>query len=135
MKKYNKAQIEEIVNNPYVLKCWEKGITFSKECKLESINLWNNGLSTKEIFKKFNFPEYIIDSQIPKNSICRWNKQYKKDWESAFLIMAKRWRKLGFKWKKKININKLTDKEKIEYYQTENAYLKELFKEKHWFYP
>lgn len=135
MKKYNKVQIEEIVNNPYVLKCWEKGITFSKKCKLESIKLWSNGLSSKEIFRKFNFPEYIINSQIPKTSICRWNKQYKKDWEGAFWSMSKRWRKIGFKWKNKININELSDKEKIEYYQTENAYLKELFKEKHWFYP
>ena len=135
MKKYNKVQIEEISNNPFVLRCWETWITFTKECKIESVKLWNKWLSTKEIFKKFNFPEYILDSQIPKNSICRWNNQYKKYWEEAFWIMTKRWRKLGFKGKKKININNLTDKEKIEYYQTENAYLKELFKEKHWFYP
>lgn len=135
MKKYNKVQIEEILNNPYVLKCWETGITFTKECKIESVKLWNNWLSTKEVFKKFRFPEYIIDSQIPENSISRWNKTVKLKWEEAFWIMSKRGRKLGFKWKKKININKLTDKEKIEYYQTENAYLKELYKEKHWFYP
>ena len=135
MKKYNKVQIEEILKNPYVLKCWETGITFTEKCKIESVQLWNDWLSTKEIFKKFNFPEYVLDSQIPKNAVCRWNKQYIKYWEAVFLETAKRWRKIGFKWKKKININKLTDKEKIEYYQTENAYLKELYKEKHWFYP
>lgn len=135
MKKYNKVQIEEILNNPYVLKCWETGITFTKECKIESVKLWNKWFWTKEIFKKFLFPEYILDSKIPETSICRWNNQYKKHWEDVFWTMSKRWRKLGFKWKKKININELTDKEKIEYYQTENAYLKELYKEKHWFYP
>ncbi len=41
MKKYNKVQIEEISNNPYVLRCWETGITFTKECKIESVKLWN----------------------------------------------------------------------------------------------
>lgn len=133
--KYNKNQIEEILKNKYVLRCSENSITFTEKCKIESVKLFNNSLSTKEIFKNFKFPEYILDSQIPKNSICRWNNQYQKHWEKAFWIMAKRWRKLGFKWKKKINIDKLTDKEKIEYYQTENAYLKELYKEKHWFYP
>jgi len=49
--------------------------------------------------------------------------------------MSKRWKKLGFKAKKKINLNKLTDKEKIKYLKTEVVYLKELYKEKHWFYP
>jgi len=118
-----------------VLRCWETWITFTKECKIESIRLWNNWFSTKEIFKKFNFPEYILDSQIPKNSVCRWNKQYIKYWKNAFWIVSKRWRKLGFKGKNKLDINKLTDKEIIEYYKTENAYLREIFKEKHGFYP
>jgi len=133
--KYNKNQIEEILNNKYVLRCSENSITFTKECKIEWVKLFNNWLSTKEIFKKFKFPEYILDSKIPKNSICRWNNKYQIHWEWAFWIMAKRWRKLGFKWKKKIDINKLTNDELIEYYKTENAYLKELYKEKHWFYP
>ncbi len=135
MKKYNTVQIEEILNNPYVLRCGEKWITFTKKCKIESVQLWNNWFSTKEIFKKFNFPEYILDSQIPKNAICRWNKQYIKYWKDAFWEITKRWRKLWFKWKKKINLNNLTDKEKIEYLKTEVVYLKELYKEKHWFYP
>ena len=135
MKKYNKIQIEEILNNPYVLKCSENNLTFTKKCKIESVKLWNEWYKSREIFKKFSFPEYILDSKIPSKSVCRWNNLVKIRWEDAFWIMSKRWTKLGFKWKKKINIKKLTDKEKIEYYKTENAYLKELFKEKHWFYP
>lgn len=135
MTKYNKIQIEELSNNPYVLKCGKTWITFSKECKLEAVKLWNNWISTKRIFKDFWFPEYVVDDIIPKNSVCRWNKQYLLHWEDAFWKLSKRWKKLGFKWKKKLNINKLTNDELIEYYKTENAYLKELIKEKHWFYP
>ncbi len=133
--KYNKNQIEKILNNKYVLRCSENSITFTKECKIKSVKLWNNWFWTKEIFRKFNFPEYISDSKIPENSICRWNRQFKKHWEKAFWIMSKRWKKLGFKAKKEINLNILTDKEKIEYLKTEVVYLKELYKEKHWFYP
>jgi len=38
--KYNKNQIEEIKNNKYVLKCSDNSITFTKECKLQSVKLW-----------------------------------------------------------------------------------------------
>ena len=101
MKQYNKVQIEEILNNPYVLKCSENNLTFTKECKIESVKLWNDWYKSKEIFKKFNFPKYILDSKIPSRSVCRWNNLVKIRWEDAFGIMSKRWTKLGFKWKKK----------------------------------
>jgi len=39
--KYNKNQIEEILNNNYILKCSENSLTFTKECKIESVKLWN----------------------------------------------------------------------------------------------
>jgi len=89
--KYNKNQIEEILNNNYILKCSENSLTFTKECKIESVKLWNQWYWTKEIFRKFNFPEYISDSKIPEISICRWNRQFQKHWENAFWIMSRRW--------------------------------------------
>lgn len=131
--KYNKNQIDEILNNPYVLKCSEKNITFTKECKIESVKLWHNWHTNKEIFKLFNFPEYILDSVVPARSVSRWNNLVKIRWENAFWWLAKRWKKLGFKSQKKIN--NLTKEEKIKYLETEVAYLKEIYKEKHWFYP
>jgi len=134
-EKYNKIQIEEILNNPYVSKCSPKHITYTKQCKEKSVKLWNNWNSSREIFRILWFPEYIINTEIPWKIVCRWNNLVKTRWKNAFWIMSKRWRKLGFKWKQKINTDKLNKDEKIQYLETEVAYLKELYKEKHWFYP
>ncbi len=58
----------------------------------------------------------------------------------------KRWRRLSKnekliwnrKWRKKVekvNFDNMTKDEKIEYLETENAYLKELHKKIYWHYP
>lgn len=127
--KYNSIQIKELLQNKYVKKCSNKNITFSKECKIKSVELWNSGFPTKEIFRQLKFPEYIQKSEIPSKSVNRWRKSIEK-WN----IEEKRWRKLGLK-SKKVDFKKLTNKAKIEYLEVEVAYLRELYKEKHWFYP
>jgi hypothetical protein len=50
-EKYNKAQIEEIISNPYILKSSSKHITYTKQCKEEAVKLWNNLNPSKEIFR------------------------------------------------------------------------------------
>ena len=130
--KYNNEQITELLNNKYVKSCTPKNISFTKEWKIEAVKLWKQWLTAKEIFKKQGFPNYILKSEIPSKSINRWNRLSS---ENYWIVEFKKWRKNWFKWNKNIKINKLNDKEKIEFLETEVAYLKELYKEKHWFYP
>lgn len=128
--KYISTQINELLNNKYTRNCTNKNITFTKECKNEAVRLWEKWLTTKEIFKKLWFPEYILNSRIPINSLNRWRRN-NENWN----IERKKWKKIWFKIREKINMNNLTDKEKIELLEVEVAYLRELYKQKHWFYP
>lgn len=134
-EKYTQEQIQEITNNYYVLRCSSKHITYTNACKIESVNLWKVWFSAKEIFKKLWFPSYIINSDIPGKILCKWNYLVKIRWENAFWNLSKRWRKSWYKSKKNLDITSLNDKEKIKYLETEVAYLRELHKEKYWFYP
>ncbi len=128
--KYISSQINELLQNKYVKNATKKHVVFTKECKLEAVKLYESWLTWKEVFQKLCFPEYIVNSDIPKNSLWRWKNNIKK-WNIEF----KKWRKIWFKASNKITLDNLSDKEKIEYLKTEVAYLRELYKEKHWFYP
>ena len=125
--KYNKKQIEELKNNSNVRNCTSKHIVFSKEFKLQAIKLANEYISAKEIFKQFWFPEYIINSDVPSNSLARWK------------ILSKKWIVEETKWRpkkeKNLDFSKMSLEEQNEYLRTENQYLKELHKQIYWEYP
>lgn len=127
---YTKEQIEELLSNSNVKACTKKYITFTDEFKLKSVELNKQWLLSKRIFKDFWFPEYILNSITPSDSIRRWKFKLKNKWLS-WLIQTKKWRKKV----EKIDISKMTQEEKIKYLETENAYLKELHKQIYWKYP
>lgn len=125
--KYTKAQMEELRANKYVKSLTQKYITFTDEFKIRAIELDKRYFLPREIFKEFWFPNYIINSEIPSESLKRWRRLSK----SEKLVWRKKWRPK----KEKIDFENMTKDEKIEYLETENAYLKELYKYKHWKYP
>ena len=125
--KYNKKQIEELKNNSNVRNCTSKHIVFSKEFKLKAVKLANEYISAKEIFKQFWFPEYIINSDIPSNSLARWKRLSKK-----WIVEETKWRP---KKEENLDFNKMSLEEQNEYLRTENLYLKELHKQIYWEYP
>lgn len=73
--KYNKEQIEELSRNPNVRKVTEKYIAFTDEFKVRAVELEKMYFLPKEIFKEFEFPEFIIQSNVPKNTLR--NLKYK----------------------------------------------------------
>lgn len=124
--RYNNDQIIELLKNKYVQNCTAKNILFSKECKDESIKLLQQNFSTKEIFKKLWFPDYIINSSIPVKSLNRWKRTLKENWRTELKI----WRPS----KEKIDFNNMTKDEELEYLRAKVAYLEELEKMfKSWF--
>lgn len=129
-KEYNKVQIELLKTNKYVKGCTSKYITFTDEIKIEAMKLCNKWMYFRDIFKHFWFPDFIINSDVPKNAIKGWKRRIKINWLS-WLIQTKKWRKK----KEKIDISNMTQEEKIKYLETENAYLKELHKVAYWHYP
>ncbi len=124
---YSLEQISELEQNKYVLKVTKTYITFTKECKLEAIRLSNKRYFYKDIFIQLWFPRFIIESEIPRNSLNRWKKILKNTWT----IHSNKWRKK----KEKIDFNNMTLKEENEYLKAKVAYLEELQKLKKQDYP
>lgn len=72
---YTDEQISILTDNPYVDNCFEKYIAFSDECKTRALHLYSTAdPSPKEIFRTLGFPDFIIDSDVPKNSLNRWKR-------------------------------------------------------------
>lgn len=124
--KYNESQRDELKSNKYVKNCTEKHVVFKKDFKFEAIKL-HKIMIPKEIFKKFWFPEYIINSEIPKNSIARWEKNINEKW----VIEENKWRKI----KEYFDISKMNKDEYIEYLEAKLALVEELKKIDKWEYP
>ena len=83
--KYISSQINELLQNKYVKNATKKHVVFTKECKLEAVKLYESWLTWKEVFQKLWFPEYIVNSDIPKNSLWRWKNNIKK-WIKAKIV-------------------------------------------------
>jgi len=129
-KEYSKEQIELLKTNKHVKNCSSKYITFTNELRLEALKMDKEWVYFRDIFKYFSFPDFIVNSEVPKQLLKSWRRKMKAKW-LPWLINTKKWRKK----KEKIDISKMTQEEKIEYLETENAYLKELHKSIYWHYP
>lgn len=125
--KYRKEQIIELLRNKYVKSCTNKNISFTKEFKIELIKQSDNWMFYKDIFKNFWFPEYIINSEIPRNSLNRWKRNINKKW----IIEENKWRKK----KEMLDISKMNKDEYIEYLEAKLAIVEELKKIDLWNYP
>ena len=58
--KFSKEDIEKLKNNPYIFNITEKAITYADEFKEKFIELYNNGITPTEIFRKCEIPPEII---------------------------------------------------------------------------
>lgn len=128
--KYNKEQIEELSRNPNVRKVTEKYIAFTDEFKVRAVELEKMYFLPKEIFKEFEFPEFIIQSNVPKNTLRNLKYKDRTKWIEA-VVSSKKWRKK----KDIVDFENMSQEEKIIHLEAENAYLKELHKMKFWHYP
>ena len=126
--KYTKNQILELEANKYVEKCSSKSITFTKECKIKAVELWEKWNFSKEVFSQLWFPYYISDSKTPIRCINRWRKNNEK-WN----IESKRWRKKNMN--PNFDISKMTKEEYIEYLEMKLAIAEEIKKIDSWNYP
>lgn len=129
-KEYSKEQIQELVSNICVKDCTSKYISFTDEFKIKALNLNKKWLLPREIFKEFNFPEYIINTKIPKQTLATLRYKERNKWIS-WIMSSKKWRKTL----DKANFDNMSLEKQNEYLKTEIAYLKELYKLKHWKYP
>ena len=116
---FTKEQINELLQNPNVLRCSEKSITYHRDFKVRSVGQYQDGgLSAMQIFKQAGFNVDIVGRDTPKESLGRWIKTLKKEGVDGF---SKEQR--GGPGRRR-SLKHLTDQEKIEALELQNAYLK-----------
>ena len=135
-KRYTDEQIKELKANKYVMNCTEKSIQFTDEFRKIAMELDGKEFP-RAIFKKCWFPDYVVNSIIPKQSFERRRKSMREKWE-IWLIdnrWCNWWRHRKNKIKKKSWEIVEISKEEREYMQAELAVYKELFWKNIGWYP
>lgn len=139
--KYTEEQLKELkLNNKYIKDIKNNRIYYTSKFKEEYDKMIKKWIHYKQIYELLWFPEYIINSTIPKESYKTWKKKNKKlnntNWnikikqnkknENINIKLEKQKKSLDMK---NADLDNMTDKEKkeyIEYLETQVAYLKEL---------
>jgi len=116
---FTEEQINNLLENPNVLRCSSKSITYSKEFKVKAIKLYEQGLNPQEIFIRAGFDLNVIGRKKPKDCLIRWNRVFREK-GSRGLSEAR-----GRNSRGRPKSQNLTDEEKIKRLETEVAYLKE----------
>ncbi|PIR78566.1 MAG: hypothetical protein COU28_01005 [Candidatus Magasanikbacteria bacterium CG10_big_fil_rev_8_21_14_0_10_36_16] len=117
-RRFNKEQIEQLVNNQNVSKCSEKAITYNKEFKIRAVREYQKGLSSRQIFKEAGLDIDLVGKYSAKNCVMDWVKLYKvKGIDSLSVETRDRY---GGRPKTKWS----TDADKIKYLEAKVAYLK-----------
>ncbi len=119
--KYTKEEREVILQNRYVKACSEKYITFTDACKIEALSLKEWGMYSRDIFKTLGFPEFILHSRVPIQSIKNWSMKLKTS-GIAWFKETKKWRKK----KEKQDLSNMSKDEYIIYLETQVASMKEI---------
>ena len=114
--KYNDTQINELKTIKYVKNATEKHIIFTQECKFKIIELSNKWIYFREIFNKLWFPKYVIDSEVPRNTLKRLKNNLKTG-----KIEEKKWRPK----KEKIDFDNMTLEQENEYLKAKLALYEE----------
>ena len=117
---FSDKQIKTLLENPNVESCSKKSIGYSKSFKIAAVRDWQTGIPPQEIFIRAGFDVNVIGSEKPKDCLLRWRRILEKKGEEGLKIDGRGQSKSGGRPKKNWN----NDKERIEYLETEIAYLK-----------
>ena len=69
---FTKEQIDEMLKNGNVSYCSERSITYTKDFKLLAIKLYEQGLTSSEIFRQAGFNLDVVGRHQPKECLSRW---------------------------------------------------------------
>jgi len=127
---YTREQTWILRSNQYVKSCTEKYITFTDDCRITALKLDDQKWYFRDIFRYLWFPDFIIDSEVPRSSLKGWRKRVRNK-GAAGIIEAKK----GRKTKEKIDISRMTKDEYIQYLEAKTAYLEEIQKKIYGDYP
>lgn len=72
-----KEQIAEMLKNTNVSYCSNRSITYTKDFKLLAIKLYEQGLTSSDIFRKAGFDLDVIGRHQPKECLSRWLERFR----------------------------------------------------------
>lgn len=96
-----------------------KYITYGKDFKIRAVKLYEQGLTSTEIFRQEGFDLNLISKDIPRECLKRWNRIYRAKGEGGLIIETRG--RLGGRPRKPMD---KTDSDKIKRLEAEIAYLK-----------
>ncbi len=115
---FTKEQIEQLLKNKNVARCSERSITYGKSFKVNAVKLYEQGLTSTEIFRQARFNLDVIGKDKPKECLKRWNRIIeKKGMEGLAETRGK-----GSSGRPRTK--NLSDTDKIKRLETQVAYLK-----------
>jgi transposase len=117
---FNEEQIKTLLQNPNVERCSEKSISYHKDFKVSAIKKYHEGLSPNAIFREAEFNLDMIGRETPKSCLRSWRKVFKEKGVQELSVETRGRSHNGGRPK----TNWSNEKEKIEYLETEVAYLK-----------
>jgi len=118
--RFSNEQIKALLKNPNMEGCSRKSIKYSKDFKIAAVKEWQAGISPQQIFMQAGFDIYAIGKKKPKDCLLRWRRIFNERGVKGLKIDGRGQGKSGGRPKK----NWQNSKEKIEYLETEIAYLK-----------
>lgn len=117
---YSASQIQELLAHPYISSCTSKYLSFTEEGKQKMLHLSSSQYMTpREIFRSFSFPEWILQSSLPRDSLKRWKRKVKNEWVLGLVPQRK-----GRKKKEKLLVG-IGPPDELEYLRAKVAYLEE----------
>lgn len=116
---FTKEQLQELLENENIASCTERSITYSKEFKIHAIKLYEEGLTSSEIFRQAGFNLDVVGRNQPKECLRRWRELVRKKDVRGLSEARGKNGKDG-----RPRTKDLTDTDKIKWLEAKVAYLK-----------
>ena len=116
---FTREQIDEMLRNTNVSYCSERSITYTKDFKLHAINLYNQGLTSSEIFRRAGFDLDLVGRRQPKECLSRWLKLFRTKGKDGLSDQRGKMGRGG-----RPRTKGVTDGDRIQRLEAEVAYLK-----------
>lgn len=118
---FTQEQTDELLQNPNVLRCSEKSVTYHSDFKIKAVRQYQDeGLSAMQIFKQAGFNMATIGRKTPKHCLQDWREVFREKGVDGFVEQRGKNGTGGGR----PPFKSLTDEEKIKTLQLQNAYLK-----------
>jgi transposase-like protein len=75
---FSEEEVHELQQNPHVVKCTDRSITYTFEFKKRALELYQQGVNSKEIWRRAGFDTDTWRKHYAKDRIHNWKTMVKK---------------------------------------------------------